>query len=155
MKPFCDHATGGGPTLSRTQLAQQVARFASTLRASGIRPGDTVSLADTNTVGGLVLWLQSLPANLLLAASACTRGADAARPLVRQRHKLTAVRVTSCSGGVCDRLLGHHMGAHGGGAAELQLQGGAALTAATAVFSLQGEHPDPEHGHSHVCIAAP
>lgn len=114
-----------------------------------------MSLADTNTVGGLVLWLQSLPANLLLASSACTRGVDAARPLVRQRRKLTAVRVTSCSGGVCDRLFGHHMGARGGGAAEFQLQGGTALTAASAVFSLQGEHPDAEHAHSHVCIAAP
>jgi acyl-CoA synthetase (AMP-forming)/AMP-acid ligase II len=43
-------ATGGGPHVTRSQLLQQVVQFAGVLKASGIRPGDTVSLADTNTV---------------------------------------------------------------------------------------------------------
>ena len=41
---------GGGSTVTRSQLLQHIVRFAGVLQASGIRPGDAVSLADTNTV---------------------------------------------------------------------------------------------------------
>jgi acyl-CoA synthetase (AMP-forming)/AMP-acid ligase II len=36
--------------VTRSQLLHHVAHFAGVLQASGIRPGDAVSLADTNTV---------------------------------------------------------------------------------------------------------
>lgn len=41
---------GGGPTISRKQLREQVVFFANTLRRSGVKPGDVVSIAETNTV---------------------------------------------------------------------------------------------------------
>ncbi len=44
---FC---AGGGPRLTRSQLRKQVIDVAIKLRKSGIRPGDAVSIADTNTV---------------------------------------------------------------------------------------------------------
>lgn len=44
---FC---AGGGPRLTRIQLRKQVINIAIALRKSGIRPGDAVSIADTNTV---------------------------------------------------------------------------------------------------------
>lgn len=36
--------------MTRSQLLQHVVHFAGVLQASGIRPGDAVSIADTNTV---------------------------------------------------------------------------------------------------------
>jgi acyl-CoA synthetase (AMP-forming)/AMP-acid ligase II len=44
---FC---TAGGPRLTYSELQIEAVRIAATLRNSGIRPGDTVSIADTNTV---------------------------------------------------------------------------------------------------------
>lgn len=39
-----------GPLLTRQQLLAAVHALANTLRASGIKPGDAVTLVDTNTV---------------------------------------------------------------------------------------------------------
>lgn len=39
-----------GPVLTRQQLLAAVQALANTLRASGIKPGDAVTLVDTNTV---------------------------------------------------------------------------------------------------------
>ncbi len=44
---FC---AGGGPRLNRDHLRKEVIRVAVALRRGGIRPGDAVSIADTNTV---------------------------------------------------------------------------------------------------------
>ena len=44
---FC---AGGGPRLTRDHLRKEVLRVSVALRKSGIRPGDAVSIADTNTV---------------------------------------------------------------------------------------------------------
>jgi len=44
------HRAGGGPRITRGQLLELSTRFAATLRASGIKPGDTVNIADVNTV---------------------------------------------------------------------------------------------------------
>ena len=41
---------GGGPTFSRGDLQQKIKYVASLLRNSGIKPGDTVSIAKANTV---------------------------------------------------------------------------------------------------------
>ena len=41
---------GGGPQLSRTELRDQCFIFAQAIRRAGIRPGDAVSIAETNTV---------------------------------------------------------------------------------------------------------
>ncbi|EIE20280.1 acetyl-CoA synthetase-like protein [Coccomyxa subellipsoidea C-169] len=51
---FC---AGGGPRLTRSQLRKQVIGVAIKLRKSGIRPGDAVSIADTNTVDFVVAFL--------------------------------------------------------------------------------------------------
>lgn len=42
----------GGPAYSRAQLRGLAARFAASLRASGVKPGDVVTIAEPNTVGG-------------------------------------------------------------------------------------------------------
>ena len=44
---FC---AGGGPRLTRGQLQQEIVHFANLIRQAGVRPGDVVSLTDTNTV---------------------------------------------------------------------------------------------------------
>ena len=44
------HRAGDGPHITRGQLLDLATRFAATLRASGIKPGDTVNIADVNTV---------------------------------------------------------------------------------------------------------
>ncbi len=36
--------------MTRGQMHELALRFAATLRASGVRPGDTVNIADVNTV---------------------------------------------------------------------------------------------------------
>lgn len=41
---------GGGPVYNRGQLEIRIKYLASLLRNSGIQPGDTVSIAKTNTV---------------------------------------------------------------------------------------------------------
>lgn len=46
---------GGGPTFSRGQLEGRIKFTANLLRNSGIKPGDTVSIAKANTVGGCYL----------------------------------------------------------------------------------------------------
>ncbi|BDA45528.1 probable 2-hydroxyacyl-CoA lyase at C-terminar half [Coccomyxa sp. Obi] len=51
---FC---AGGGPRLTRDHLRKEVIRVAVALRKSGIRPGDAVSIADTNTVDFVVAFL--------------------------------------------------------------------------------------------------
>ena len=45
------YCANGGPRLTFGQLSAQVKATAEVLRSSGIQPGDTVSIADTNTVG--------------------------------------------------------------------------------------------------------
>ena len=42
---------GGGPVYSRGQLEQRIKYVANLLRKSGIKVGDTVSIAKANTVG--------------------------------------------------------------------------------------------------------
>lgn len=42
----------GGPTYSRAQLRSLAVRFAASLRASGVQPGDVVTIAEPNTVRG-------------------------------------------------------------------------------------------------------
>ena len=44
------HDAGGGPHITRGQLLELAIQFGATLRASGIKPGDTVNVADVNTV---------------------------------------------------------------------------------------------------------
>lgn len=41
----------GGPCYTRGQLRRLAAQFAATLRAAGVQPGDTVTIAEPNTVG--------------------------------------------------------------------------------------------------------
>ena len=41
---------GGGPSFSRGDLEKRIKYVASLLRNSGIKPGDTVSIAKANTV---------------------------------------------------------------------------------------------------------
>ena len=43
---------GGGPTYTRGQLEERIKYVANLLRNSGIKPGDTVSIAKANTVSG-------------------------------------------------------------------------------------------------------
>jgi acyl-CoA synthetase (AMP-forming)/AMP-acid ligase II len=43
----------GGAAYSRRQLRRLAAQFAATLRASGVKPGDTVTIAEPNTVSWL------------------------------------------------------------------------------------------------------
>ena len=40
----------GGPSFTRGDLQHLVVQFAETLRKSGIKPGDTITIADLNTV---------------------------------------------------------------------------------------------------------
>lgn len=40
----------GGPSFTRGQLRRLAAQFAATLRAAGVQPGDTVTIAEPNTV---------------------------------------------------------------------------------------------------------
>lgn len=42
----------GGPTLSRAELLSLATQFAQSLRASGVQPGDLVTIVDSNTVRG-------------------------------------------------------------------------------------------------------
>lgn len=44
---------GGGPSFTRGDLQQRIHYVASLLRNSGIKPGDTVSIAKANTVSAL------------------------------------------------------------------------------------------------------
>lgn len=44
------YCTDGGPRLTYGQLKSQVVSVAIALRKGGIRPGDAISIADTNTV---------------------------------------------------------------------------------------------------------
>ena len=44
---------GGGPAYSRGQLETRIKYTANLLRNSGIKPGDTVSIAKANTVRGV------------------------------------------------------------------------------------------------------
>jgi hypothetical protein len=48
--------TEGGPALTRGALQQCVVDLARTLQQAGVRPGDVVSMAFTNTVSGCPLW---------------------------------------------------------------------------------------------------
>ena len=41
---------GGGPSFTRSDLQQRISYVANLLRNSGIKPGDTVSIAKANTV---------------------------------------------------------------------------------------------------------
>ncbi len=41
---------GGGPAFTRGNLNQLIVEFAETLRKSGIKPGDVITIAETNTV---------------------------------------------------------------------------------------------------------
>ena len=43
---------GGGGAITRRQLRRLCAQFGATLRASGVRPGDVVTIAEPNTVRG-------------------------------------------------------------------------------------------------------
>ncbi len=43
---FC---AGGGPRISRQQLRKQVQQVTSSLKAAGVKPGDAVSISETNT----------------------------------------------------------------------------------------------------------
>lgn len=43
----------GGPSFTRGQLRRLAVQFAATLRAAGVQPGDTVTIAEPNTVGGM------------------------------------------------------------------------------------------------------
>ena len=47
---------GGGPAYSRGQLENRIKYTANLLRNSGIKPGDTVSIAKTNTVRGICVF---------------------------------------------------------------------------------------------------
>lgn len=58
----------GGASFTRGQLRGLAAQFAATLRASGIKPGDVVTIAEPNTVG----W-ESGPHPRGLATTAATR----------------------------------------------------------------------------------
>ncbi|KAK9828489.1 hypothetical protein WJX72_000277 [[Myrmecia] bisecta] len=51
------YGADGGLRLSRGQLEEQIVELAHVLRESGIRPGDTVSIADTNTVEFVVAFI--------------------------------------------------------------------------------------------------
>lgn len=42
----------GGPSFTRGELNALVIHFAESLRASGIKPGDVITIADANTVRG-------------------------------------------------------------------------------------------------------
>lgn len=48
---------GGGPTYTRGQLEERIKYVANLLRNSGIKPGDTVSIAKANTVDFIVAFL--------------------------------------------------------------------------------------------------
>lgn len=109
-------AAGGGPTLSRSQLQQQVARFASVLKASGIRPGDTVSLADTNTVR--VCHQNHDAAHVHVPNMLCMPDAQ------RASAQSWPMRWGMVAGRVCGCFLGHHLGPRRRCAPELQLQAG-------------------------------
>ena len=66
--------------MRRGQLLELVRGFACSLRASGIRPGDTVNIADTNTVRRqgsaeiltLAVCMRSLPSHVCASISFCS-----------------------------------------------------------------------------------
>ena len=49
----------GGPAFTRRQLRRLTLQFAATLRASGVKPGDVVTIAEPNTVSRVYGLLQS------------------------------------------------------------------------------------------------
>eukprot|EP00884_Botryococcus_braunii_P001865 jgi/Botrbrau1/1167/Bobra.0162s0055.1 len=56
-----------GPTISRKQLLDAVTTLANTLRASGIKPGDAVTLVDTNTIDFVIAFLAVTAARAIAA----------------------------------------------------------------------------------------
>lgn len=57
----------GGPCYTRGQLRRLAAQFAATLRAAGVQPGDTVTIAEPNTVEFVVAFLGTTLARAVAA----------------------------------------------------------------------------------------
>ncbi|KAL4431652.1 hypothetical protein ABPG77_001494 [Micractinium sp. CCAP 211/92] len=57
----------GGPSFTRGQLRRLAVQFAATLRAAGVQPGDTVTIAEPNTVEFVVAFLGTTLARAVAA----------------------------------------------------------------------------------------
>lgn len=129
----------GGGTLTRGQLRRLCCQFAASLRASGVQPGDVVTIAEPNTVraglrggcrrargGGRCtvpggkMWAAA-PLSLIVGIATASSYGPTTGPFFMH------IRVPQTSGGVCGGIPGHRPGPCSGRPAQPKLPPGGQL----------------------------